>query len=269
MIALSISGRSNTPLIKAVLFDYGGTLVEPKEPWDRVKAGAVRSAYALMKHRGLHLTYDEFEERDRAVFQRFARLEADENRDVPDLVKYRELVGELFPTKSRVWLERLARKANDSFWQVAIKNYVAKENALTTLRELESMGLRLALVSNHHDPEALARSLKRLRLRNHFLCVVASAGAGVRKPDPRIFKMCLSSIRVSPSRAAFVGDSLANDVVGAKLAGMRSILVVDDSPEREASFRDAPLGAKPEAMNAAPDFTVQDLSEVPPLIHSM
>jgi putative hydrolase of the HAD superfamily len=53
--------------------------------------------------------------------------------------------------------------------------------------------------------------------------LVVSGETGMAKPDPRIFEIALERARVSAAEAVMVGDSWANDVEGARAAGIRAI----------------------------------------------
>lgn len=55
--------------------------------------------------------------------------------------------------------------------------------------------------------------------------VVTSAGAGAAKPDPAVFRKALELAGVDGAGAVHVGDSLDNDVAGARALGIRAILV--------------------------------------------
>lgn len=55
-----------------------------------------------------------------------------------------------------------------------------------------------------------------------FDCVISSAGAGVRKPDPRIFRMALEMLNARPEQAVFVDDFLIN-VQAAAALGMHAV----------------------------------------------
>ena len=46
---------------------------------------------------------------------------------------------------------------------------------------------------------------------------------GIEKPDPRIFEIALESAGCSAGELVHVGDSLENDVAGARSAGIRSV----------------------------------------------
>ena len=55
------------------------------------------------------------------------------------------------------------------------------------------------------------------------LPVIDSAVVGAAKPDPRIFHAALARAGVAPDEAVHVGDTLANDVAGARAAGITPI----------------------------------------------
>ena len=245
-------------MIKAVLFDYGGTLVRPKEPWVEVKPKVLHLVYDLMCRNGLKLSYDEYMEINDSVFEKYSKTEQSEGTDVADIVKYKELVGVLFPNRSAAWRTKLADKCNNTFWDATVRNFVIRENAHATLAELRSMKLRLAVVSNHHYPESLAKHLDELRLTPYFSHVFASAQVGFRKPDPRIIRACLSSLRVNGEQAVFVGDSREFDMEAARRSGLRSILISDGASEKGHG-----------ASGADPDFIISDLAEVPRIVSTM
>ena len=53
--------------------------------------------------------------------------------------------------------------------------------------------------------------------------MVISEGAGVAKPDPKIFEMALFRASVPPENSVMIGDSWENDVLGARAAGIRAV----------------------------------------------
>lgn len=55
--------------------------------------------------------------------------------------------------------------------------------------------------------------------------IVDSEVVGVAKPDPAIFTPALQALGVVPERCLYVGDSVSNDVVGARAAGMTPLLL--------------------------------------------
>ena len=61
-----------------------------------------------------------------------------------------------------------------------------------------------------------------------FEAVIDSSAVGMRKPDPRIYRLALERLEVSnPDTSAFLDDFEPN-VVAARNLGMHGILVEDD-----------------------------------------
>ena len=100
-------------------------------------------------------------------------------------------------------------------------NFELYEDVLPTFANLREHELRLGLVSNTgRDLEAF--------VRHHGLEVdaaVSSASHGKTKPHPTIFHAALRSLDVAAPEAAMVGDSVEDDVEGARSVGMRAVLL--------------------------------------------
>ena len=119
----------------------------------------------------------------------------------------------------RPGLVRDLRAAHPPFglWSVRLPE---AQGALETLRGL---GLRLAVVSNSNG--TVARILDGLDLARWFDAIVDSGVVGFEKPDPRIFHHAASVLGVQPAEAVHVGDLFSIDVLGARAAGVRAILI--------------------------------------------
>ncbi len=97
------------------------------------------------------------------------------------------------------------------------------EDVAETLRALRARDVRLGLISNSH--RCLSSFQAHFDLRGLISVTVSSSDHGVMKPNPAIFRTALDLMGVPAAEAAMVGDSLAHDVVGARQAGMRGILL--------------------------------------------
>jgi len=84
---------------------------------------------------------------------------------------------------------------------------------------------RLALATNASDSdESLVRwALYRAGLNWFFDKVFVSSDLGVEKPDGRFFAAVLAGLALPPQQVVMVGDSYANDVRGAKAAGLWTV----------------------------------------------
>ena len=91
------------------------------------------------------------------------------------------------------------------------------------LTALQARGLKLGLISNSH--RCLESFQQHFEIEGMITVTVSSANFGVMKPDRRIFVEALDRMQVPASRSVMVGDSLAHDVLGARQAGMRGVLL--------------------------------------------
>jgi putative hydrolase of the HAD superfamily len=94
---------------------------------------------------------------------------------------------------------------------------------LPVLERLRARGLRLVVVSNANG--TLRTHMDRLDLTRRFDCVLDSADEGVEKPDPRFFEIALSRSGARKETTIHVGDLYHVDVVGARNAGVRGVLL--------------------------------------------
>jgi len=105
-------------------------------------------------------------------------------------------------------------------WEHA-HNFQIFDDVLPALAELRAHRLKIGLVSN------TGRNLDEF-VAHHGLDVdaaVSSGAHGKTKPHPTIFQAALERLDVEPADAAMVGDSIEDDVEGAKAVGMRGILL--------------------------------------------
>src|SRR5216684_899464 len=154
-------------MIEAVLFDFGGTLVQPKKTWPEIRKEGVKASYSFLKKRGLKKTFEDYARVNEKIFKRYAEREAAEDRDIPDILKYRELIGELFPWLSRREGLRLASETNDVFWAVTGRAQTPSRGVHPALRKLRTMGLRMAVISNHHNGKSLRGMLTTFRMKKY------------------------------------------------------------------------------------------------------
>lgn len=96
-----------------------------------------------------------------------------------------------------------------------------------TLGRLKGDGYPLGLVSN--APAEMTKTVEALGLSKYLDCVVISGVVGYSKPNPEIFRIALKELAVTPEEAVHVGDLYEADVVGARNAGIRGLLIDRDS----------------------------------------
>jgi putative hydrolase of the HAD superfamily len=207
-------------MLRAVLFDWGDTLMQFDFDPELVEAGHRAGIDALGRDGGLDTeemtAY--FREHYLPLFWVPGTLEEIE---YPGLV--RELLGHFGLEVSDDELGRFL-EAEHAAWQPS-RVLGATTHAL--LESLRSRGLKLGLVSNAFDPGwLLHHDLEQMGIAKRIDFAVFSSELGKRKPHPAIFERALDALGVRPEEAMFVGDRLYEDVLGSNDVGMTSVQAV-------------------------------------------
>jgi HAD superfamily hydrolase (TIGR01549 family) len=90
------------------------------------------------------------------------------------------------------------------------------------LEALSSRGLLLGLAANQHA--SALQNLDKHGIGGYFKNPGVSGVYGFRKPDVRLFLKACDDLGVLPADCIMVGDRIDNDIVPAKLLGMRTVL---------------------------------------------
>ncbi len=126
---------------------------------------------------------------------------------------FREMGGE--PDLARNLAATLTRLWEDS------ANFDLYDDALPVMAKLREHRLKLGLVSNtHRDIDDF--------VEHHRLevdCALSSRRHGWIKPHESIFRAALSLLDVEPAEAVMVGDSIEEDLEGARALGMHAFLI--------------------------------------------
>jgi HAD superfamily hydrolase (TIGR01549 family) len=129
-----------------------------------------------------------------------------------------------------------------------IKLHPETHQVLTTLSQRP---YRISMITNMLLPGWLLRDkLNAYGLRHFFQTISISSEVGFMKPHPEIFEHTLAQDGITAGEVFFVGDTYAQDIVGAKAVGLRTIWL--NSRNEPAEW----------AKNDPPDYTVNNLVEV-------
>jgi putative hydrolase of the HAD superfamily len=81
---------------------------------------------------------------------------------------------------------------------------------------------RLHIITNGFQ-EIQEKKLRKSNILNYFDQVVNSEMAGVKKPDPRIFKLALKMADTEADRSMMIGDNIEADILGARAVGLKTL----------------------------------------------
>lgn len=204
---------------RAVLFDAGRTLLDAHPDLGTIYAG-------ITAEFGVRLPAETFVRAFRPAFAEGIRLQAADSRasDEQDLRMWRAItarihasIPELAGVPAEAWFRALwIRFGDPATWRLY-------DDVVPTLRAFRARGLRLGVVSNWD--RRLRAIAEGLGLADLVDFLVISAEAGVRKPDPAIFRLALEKAGAGPEEALHVGDLEEEDVEGARRAGIRAVRI--------------------------------------------
>lgn len=100
--------------------------------------------------------------------------------------------------------------------------------------EVRSRGVRTGLLSNSWGFSPYPMS----RLEAHFDDIVLSGSVGLRKPDPRIYRLAATRLGVTPAACVFV-DDLSGNVRAAAALGMAAVHHTGDDASTQAAVLEA------------------------------
>lgn len=99
----------------------------------------------------------------------------------------------------------------------------ADERAIALFSHLKELGYTCMLLSNNKEP--------RVKMFNDAVHVSYIYKAG--KPNPANYRKAMEKMGTTADNTIFVGDQIFTDVMGANLAGIRTILVKPIHPKEE------------------------------------
>jgi epoxide hydrolase-like predicted phosphatase len=184
-------------VIKAVIFDWGGVLIEnPTEgilQYSRevlgIGAGCMLAAYRKL------MPYFQEGKISEEEFWKGVRRRTGAKREMPE-----------------------------SLWLAAFENsYVEKKDVFAVAAELYEIGYRTGILSNTEKP---ARPLMERESYRIFDPIVLSWEAGSAKPQNKIFEVLIEALSLNPSEILLIDDVAANITVAGEL-GLQGLLFTD------------------------------------------
>lgn len=245
-------------MIKTVVFDLGGTLVEYSgnhDSWPQLEAPGLDAAYAVLSEAGLKLP--------RPHKFRAAGYEILPRRWADATAGKKNLTTASFLTEILDTLQ--ASKPDGRTLELAVTDYEAAvcndaaaiPHAQAVVEQLRDDGYRLGLISNTmYRGQSHMSDMERFGLADLFDSLLFSADTNKWKPNRAPFTHVMSELRASPETTVFIGDDPGTDIVGARRAGMHAVHF--DSSDRF-----------PAPGIEQPDATIDDLRQLHSVLQYM
>jgi len=215
---------SAQPNVQAVLFDLGNTLVTyyTSAEFPSVLRRCVTECTAA-------LGWSADAQRDEELFDRAIRLNQERSDFAVRLLDDR--LQELFG-RSVALEEATLHRVSEAFLAPIFAMARPDPTAVAVLQSLRGIGIKTAVVSNTpwgSPADAWRTELMRHGLLPHVDAAVFCVDVGWRKPHRAPFDRALAVLDVSADASLFVGDDQRWDVLGARNAGIRPVLLAPDA----------------------------------------
>ena len=210
----TVPSKSEAREIKALLFDAGDLLYHRPREKERLAA--------FLAELGLSLSPMLKREREKLRTMAFVgKLTKQEYQD--QVLRFYGVQGEENLARGRKAFEE---ESNDVVFFDGVKE---------TLLALKERGLLLGVVTDTYQPTVVKlKWFEQEGIGHVWDAFVVSCEVGVRKPDPRIYRLALDELRTEPEEAAFVGHKAA-ELEGAKAVGMTTV-AFNYGEDEEANF---------------------------------
>ena len=210
--------------IKAIFFDYGGTLDAPGVAWKE-------QFFPIYKKHGVNVQKKDF---TRAFYASDDSLTSENpvHMNLTEVV-YEQVARVLknLGIFTPALQEKIARDfLKNSFSQIS--------RNISTLKRLKAR-FRIGIISNNYgNLEAIC---KETGLFNIVDCLVDSNLVGKTKPHPEIFQRGLNTLKVLPHESIMVGDNVRRDIHGALDLGMQAVLISSTGLLHGVSLPEVPV----------------------------
>jgi len=206
--------------VMAVIFDLDETLIDSQKGTREADKKITQMINEHLKHRKLNL-------RKSQILREVRSFDDKMNREVKyDRNKWWQTIVNNLGVNIAL-SKAFIRKLTMAYWHAYARSSKPYRDTLSTLRYLKKNGLLLGLLS---DTDCL-KGMKKWRISKlpfkHFFDAVVIAGEDTAKtkPSPEPYELIARKLGVTASECIFVGDRPFTDIKGAKITGMKTILV--------------------------------------------
>lgn len=226
MTSILISEGRNAHMIKAVIFDFDGTIIDTETAWYNV----FRDAY---KEHGVDLTLEKYSQclgTSLHSFNPYTHLSTHHNIPI-DLDEFRTKI-------QKAHTEMMEKES-------------IRPGILNYLEAAKEAGLKIGLATSS-EKAWIDKFLDLLGIRDYFACFCTADTVKNVKPDPELYNQALECLGVEASEAIAIEDS-PNGARAAVAAGIHTIVV------KNAITSQLPFGKGHHTYDSLETYTLSDV----------
>jgi putative hydrolase of the HAD superfamily len=252
--ATSLLLKGKYHMIKAVMFDMGGTL-EDLYSDERNERACAEKLYKILQKYDIAVPYQSAEALWQHVYPQVLGYKEEAEHTLMEL-KPEQIWADYGFRGIPVDRDKLISASEEiaHMWEVTYFDRKLREHAAEMLQGLKELGLYVAVISNTASLFQVFSTLEDYGVRQYFDDITLSSIVGYRKPHNNIFQVALCQARLSAAECAFVGDTVSRDVVGPRKAGFGKVFKI-------GSFL-TPLKDIGQYDGYAPDYEITDIYDV-------
>ena len=247
-------------MIKAVLFDIGGTLHTVTNNAKLARSFAKRLERRLAVY-DIHIDtpYDELAFTLHENAEDYKHWSEQTLQELPNV----KIWNEYYLKEYHIGEERLAPIAEELSFLYDYERVQNKRRPklYETMKELHDDGLQLGIISNIISNSFVPHIVKEYGIDQFMDVIICSSDVGVRKPSPKIFEIALERLGLQASEMAYVGDTISRDVRGAQAAHLGLMIQIRNPA---IAHRDVGMENVPPA-----DYIIDELWEIPAIIRKV
>jgi HAD superfamily hydrolase (TIGR01549 family) len=251
-VSIFLRGSFRVARIKAVIFDFIGTLTELI---GYSHENSIDKLFKSLAANGYNVNHESFLKAYEETHQKYRKIRYEQLIEVTNAVWVSEALSHLgyttTPQKERI------KTAVNVFFENYINSLKLRPSAKLTLQQLHET-YKLGLVSNFTHAPVIYAALRKLKINDFFNAVIVSEAIGWRKPHPKIFQEALEKLHLEADEVSYVGDTPLEDIQGATNVGMKTMFI----PSQFNSLSDMQAAAQ------QPDYTIENLSDIVKILNA-
>ena len=235
-------------MIKAILFDINGTLIDINT--DEGNEEIYRGISHILTYQGISMHRWEVRDEYYRIMDLQRKTSREEHPEFDVVELFRELITRhcsqphALPPEKIAWLPLFLAETYRGISRNRLQLY---PGVLDLLNDLRSR-YKLAAISDAQSAWCLPE-MRAVGIDGYFDPIIVSGDFGYRKPDPRLFTAALKALEMAPEHLLFVGNDMYRDVYGAKQQGIKTVFFSSNQGGKE------PAGAEP-------DYVIYEFSEI-------
>ena len=233
----------STSKIKCIGFDLYSTLINTdNHDWNAM----LNEAFNVVQKIGFQGTLDQFKKIWSEIYWKWRAYRENNHVELKSNVWWREILETIGLQFTELDINRIILASHQK-WRTQISIYPKVKELLLELKK----NYMLVCISNISEGDLAKEDMDLFDILKIFDYVVMSSDLGIRKPSPKIFEHVLNHLKIRNDEMIFIGDTLYDDVQGAKAANL--LMAIHVKRDRSYFHQDYYI---------EPDHTIENLHQI-------